>query len=276
MWSTEIDRAIDSCRVMIAVMTPGSYASGICHGEQLVPLDRGNRVIPVLAVRGSDRPLYLYTLQFRDFTDQAQLRHQSRRAPGRHLGDATATLPKELPEKRVSHTSRSTAGGQLPERRGALDALRNACLRKTAASPLPRPQLNGMGGIGKDSPGQGAHDDPSYSGRFPTASSGSPQARRSKRDRAGYARGGQGLGDDLSGYDNDVACENVRLLREAASPGSAAGSDAVERIAEESGLLLRIVRDLRRVHSHLASVAYPILNGRAAVAAAAAPMQDAW
>ena len=53
---------------------------------------------------------------------------------------------------------------------------------------------------------------------------------------------------------------SVRLLREAASPGSAAGSDAVERIAEESGLLLRIVRDLRRVHSHLASFAYPVLH----------------
>ena len=30
--------------------------------------------------------------------------------------------------------------------------------------------------------------------------------------------------------------------------------------AEESGLLLRIVRDLRRVHSHLASFAYPVLR----------------
>lgn len=53
---------------------------------------------------------------------------------------------------------------------------------------------------------------------------------------------------------------SVRLLREAALPGRAASSDAVERIAEESGLLLRIVRDLRRVHSHLASFAYPVLQ----------------
>jgi hypothetical protein len=31
-------------------------------------------------------------------------------------------------------------------------------------------------------------------------------------------------------------------------------------VAEESGLFLRTVRDLRRIHSHLASFAYPILH----------------
>jgi phosphate:Na+ symporter len=53
---------------------------------------------------------------------------------------------------------------------------------------------------------------------------------------------------------------SVRLLREAASAGLAAGTDSVGLAAEESGLLLRIVRDLRRVHSHLASFAYPVLH----------------
>ncbi len=53
---------------------------------------------------------------------------------------------------------------------------------------------------------------------------------------------------------------SVRLLREAATAGTAAGTDSVALAAEESGLLLRIVRDLRRVHSHLASFAYPVLH----------------
>ncbi|MDE2220348.1 MAG: Na/Pi cotransporter family protein [Gammaproteobacteria bacterium] len=53
---------------------------------------------------------------------------------------------------------------------------------------------------------------------------------------------------------------SVRLLREAALPGQGAGVESVELAAEESGLLLRIVRDLRRVHSHLASFAYPVLQ----------------
>jgi phosphate:Na+ symporter len=53
---------------------------------------------------------------------------------------------------------------------------------------------------------------------------------------------------------------SVRLLREAATASHAAGTDSVDLAAEESGLLLRIVRDLRRVHSHLASFAYPVLH----------------
>jgi phosphate:Na+ symporter len=57
---------------------------------------------------------------------------------------------------------------------------------------------------------------------------------------------------------------SARLLRGIATTARLAGSDAAERvvdgIAEESGLLLRSVRDLRRIHSHLASFAYPVLH----------------
>lgn len=52
---------------------------------------------------------------------------------------------------------------------------------------------------------------------------------------------------------------SVRLLRAAASATAAGGGDSIGLAAEESGLLLRIVRDLRRVHSHLASFAYTVL-----------------
>jgi len=45
---------------------------------------------------------------------------------------------------------------------------------------------------------------------------------------------------------------SARLLRTA--------GDSAEREAEESGIFLRSVRDLRRIHSHLASFAYPILH----------------
>jgi phosphate:Na+ symporter len=51
---------------------------------------------------------------------------------------------------------------------------------------------------------------------------------------------------------------SVRLLRSAAAASRLGEADGAERIAEESDLFLRTVRDLRRVHSHLASFAYPI------------------
>jgi len=53
---------------------------------------------------------------------------------------------------------------------------------------------------------------------------------------------------------------SVRLLRSAAATSRLTDSSAAEQVAEESDLFLRTVRDLRRVHSHLASFAYPILH----------------
>src|SRR5882757_3562240 len=53
---------------------------------------------------------------------------------------------------------------------------------------------------------------------------------------------------------------SVRSLRTAAASNRLAESETAETLAEESGLLLRSVRDLRRIHSHLASFAYPVLH----------------
>jgi hypothetical protein len=54
VWTMEIEREIDNRQVTIALLSPGSYASEICRAEQLRALDKGNRVIPVLAVKGAD------------------------------------------------------------------------------------------------------------------------------------------------------------------------------------------------------------------------------
>ncbi|MFZ8483248.1 hypothetical protein ACO1NB_13775, partial [Staphylococcus aureus] len=53
---------------------------------------------------------------------------------------------------------------------------------------------------------------------------------------------------------------HVRLLREAATMARTDDGEGVARVAEEGGQFLRIVRDLRRVHSHIAALAYPTLN----------------
>ncbi|HEY6342404.1 MAG TPA: toll/interleukin-1 receptor domain-containing protein [Bryobacteraceae bacterium] len=67
-WTVEIEKAIDRCDVLLALMTPGSYVSDICRAEQLRALRLGKRVIPLLAAAGSDRPLHLETRNYRDFT----------------------------------------------------------------------------------------------------------------------------------------------------------------------------------------------------------------
>ena len=56
---------------------------------------------------------------------------------------------------------------------------------------------------------------------------------------------------------------HVRLLRDAASAGRNGEGDNLSLVAEGRGLFLRIVCDLRRVHSHIATLAYPVLRRNA-------------
>jgi phosphate:Na+ symporter len=58
---------------------------------------------------------------------------------------------------------------------------------------------------------------------------------------------------------------SVRRLRSAAAASRLTDSEAAERVAQETGLFLRMVRDLRRIHSHLATFAYPALQQPRAV-----------
>jgi phosphate:Na+ symporter len=62
-------------------------------------------------------------------------------------------------------------------------------------------------------------------------------------------------------FESSAMTLSAQLLRTAAATTRLADKDTAERVAEESGLFLRTVRDLRRIHSHLASFAYPILHG---------------
>jgi len=50
VWSMELDEAIDSRQVVIALLSPASYISEICRAEQLRALDKGKRVIPVVVL----------------------------------------------------------------------------------------------------------------------------------------------------------------------------------------------------------------------------------
>jgi len=62
-------------------------------------------------------------------------------------------------------------------------------------------------------------------------------------------------------FDSSAMALSAQRLRTAAATSRLADKDTADRVAEESGLFLRTVRDLRRIHSHLASFAYPVLHG---------------
>jgi phosphate:Na+ symporter len=66
---------------------------------------------------------------------------------------------------------------------------------------------------------------------------------------------------------------HVSLLRDAAVNDRPSNAEKVCFVAEGSGLFLRIVCDLRRVHSHITTFAYPVLNRDRRISASSAMLE---
>lgn len=167
IWSTEIEHEIDKRPVTIALLSPGSYASEICRAEQLRALDKGNRVIPVLAVQGADRPLYLYARQYRDFTDDAKYAVRFGELVADISDDATATLPDTYRKTHVTYLTAPPRVANYMERPEALHALRNALFAEDQRQPIALTALAGMGGIGKTVLAKALTDDEVVQRAFP-------------------------------------------------------------------------------------------------------------
>ena len=52
-WTGKIEEGLLWCDTLVAVLTPGSYQSEYCRAEQLIALDDGKAVIPVMAAPGA-------------------------------------------------------------------------------------------------------------------------------------------------------------------------------------------------------------------------------
>ena len=209
VWSTEIEDAIRSCGVMVSLMSPGSYGSEICRSEQLLALDQGNRVIPVLAVKGSDRPIYLYARQYRDFTDDANYAARLGELLADIRGDATATLPETYRKTRVTYLTAPPRVANYLERPEALHALRDALFAEDHRQPIALTALAGMGGIGKTVLAKALTEDEVVQRAFPDGIVWITAGKERKRDFVKEMREvAKALGDDLSRYDSDLACEN--------------------------------------------------------------------
>ena len=67
-WSVAIEGAIDGCDALLAVLTQGAFESSVCRGEQSRALRKQKPVIPLLAQADADRPVYLETRHYLDFS----------------------------------------------------------------------------------------------------------------------------------------------------------------------------------------------------------------
>jgi|HubBroStandDraft_6_1064221.scaffolds.fasta_scaffold20936_2 WD40 repeat protein len=209
VWSATIEREIDTRQVTLALLSPGSYTSEICRAEQLRALDKGNRVIPVLAAKGSDRPIYLYARHYRDFTDDAHYSERLEELLGDIRDNATATLPETCRKTPITYLTTPPRVANYLERRESLRALRDAVFAEDRHQPIALTSLAGMGGIGKTVLAKALTEDEVVQRAFPDGIVWITVGKERKRNFIDEMREvAKALGDDLSRYDNALACEN--------------------------------------------------------------------
>jgi hypothetical protein len=210
VWSVGIESEIDSREVTLALLSPGSYSSEICRAEQLRALDKGNRVIPVLAVQHSDRPIFLYARQYLDFTNAANYETRlDQLIVAISDAAATATLPVEYRKTRITYLTAPPRVANYLERPEALRALRDTLFAEDHRQPIALTALAGMGGIGKTVLAKALTDDEVVQRAFPDGIVWITAGKERKRDFIEeMLEVAKALGDDLTGYDTALACEN--------------------------------------------------------------------
>lgn len=145
-WSADIEQAIDRSEVVLALLSPGSFVSDICRGEQLRALRQGKRVIVLVINDDTDRPVFLETKHYISF--------DPRRAYGESLaaliaeisGSNTATL---APNYRDTYVTAPRLPANVVLRPEELQSLRENVLRDEPPLTIGIAAVIGMGGIGK-------------------------------------------------------------------------------------------------------------------------------
>jgi hypothetical protein len=71
-WSREVERNLDDSDIVLALLSPGSIKKEICRCEQMRALRHSKCVIPLIVQATVDRPVYLESLHYLDFSNQEE------------------------------------------------------------------------------------------------------------------------------------------------------------------------------------------------------------
>lgn len=71
-WTREIERALDKASTVVVLVSPTAYQSVNVRAEILRAQRKGKRIVPVIAVKGTDVPLPLEPLQWVPLTEAVE------------------------------------------------------------------------------------------------------------------------------------------------------------------------------------------------------------
>jgi len=205
-WSRNIEDAIDNSHALIAILTEGSYVSEICRAEQMRALRAGKTVIPVLAKSTAPRPLFLETLNYRQFPAQQN-----------ELVKDLGAKPTQAVLQQLRYDTVPSPPQKFMPRENAVAAVRHLLFSSEGSSEsIAVTAVAGMDGIGKTVLTIALCRDPTVRDAFPDGIAWITIGREWNGDFVPRMReAAKALGDDLAAYDNPIACQTQyrNLLR---------------------------------------------------------------
>jgi WD40 repeat protein len=148
VWAAAIEREIERCDVLLAVISPAYRDSEICRAEHILALRLKRRVIPLLTDANAPVPLHLVPRQFLDLSRADFFPELVRALLSSGPCDQDAELQPQFKKRRSNIT-----GMRRPERFVAraveLDALKRLVLSEESSPSTSIVGVRGQGGIGK-------------------------------------------------------------------------------------------------------------------------------
>jgi WD40 repeat protein len=206
-WTVEIENAIDTSDVILALLTPASYRSEICRAEQLRSLRKHKCVIPLLVTQGSDIPLHLEPKCYRDFSEGTMYAEHFRNLL-LDIEERNGAAPSErYLATPLTYLSAPPMVANYIGRPEAIQALRNILFTADSRA-IALTALEGMGGIGKTVLAQALCRDEVVQEAFPDGIVWITAGRETTLDvRRRMSEITNALGDNFAYGESDLACE---------------------------------------------------------------------
>ena len=205
-WTKQVEQALDTCHVAIALLTAGSYVSELCRAEQLRALRKDKCVIPVLAQPSAEVPLHLEAKHYRNFSGGTPYAAELKALLDDIRNRANGVVLRE--EFRVTYVTAPPLPRNYVERPDVLLDLRNALIGGGSGRSIALTALKGMGGIGKTILAQALCCDDVVQQAFPDGVIWIKAGKATSDIAIQMREVGKCLKDDMTAYDSELGCKN--------------------------------------------------------------------